>query len=130
MKDLQIKKLIALETARQKKVINLIPSENYASADVFEALGSIFDNKYAEGYPGKRYYGGNPYTDKLELLCQERARKAFGLDVSNSKSGAGRRQCRNCQGRAGHTARYERHRQAPLLCKGLAFRLPCRLCCW
>jgi glycine hydroxymethyltransferase len=80
MKDLQIKKLIALETARQKKVINLIPSENYASADVFEALGSIFDNKYAEGYPGKRYYGGNTFTDKLELLCQERAKKAFGLD--------------------------------------------------
>jgi len=91
MKDLQIKKLIAQETARQKKVINLIPSENYASADVFEALGSIFDNKYAEGYPGKRYYGGNTYTDKLELLCQERAKKAFGLDVSNSKYSAGRR---------------------------------------
>jgi glycine hydroxymethyltransferase len=89
MKDLQIKKLIAQETARQKKVINLIPSENYASADVFEALGSIFDNKYAEGYPGKRYYGGNPFTDKLELLCQERARKAFWLDKSRGAGGYG-----------------------------------------
>ena len=79
MKDTQIKKLITLETARQKKVINLIPSENYASKDVLEALGSIFDNKYSEGYPGKRYYGGNPFTDKLELLCQERALKAFLL---------------------------------------------------
>jgi glycine hydroxymethyltransferase len=89
MKDLQIKKLIAQETARQKKVINLIPSENYASADVFEALGSIFDNKYAEGYPGKRYYGGNTYTDELELLCQERARKAFGLDKGRGAGGYG-----------------------------------------
>lgn len=77
MKDKQIQKLIAKEEKRQKGVINLIPSENYVSKDVLTALGSIFDNKYAEGYPHKRYYGGNPFTDELELLCQDRARKAF-----------------------------------------------------
>ncbi len=80
MKDKQIKKLIEQETKRQKSVINLIPSENYVSKDVLEALGSIFDNKYAEGYPHKRYYGGNTFTDELELLCQDRARKAFRLN--------------------------------------------------
>lgn len=79
MKDKEVQKLIKKETKRQKNVINLIPSENYVSKDVLTALGSIFDNKYAEGYPHKRYYGGNPFTDELEVLCQERARKAFRL---------------------------------------------------
>lgn len=79
MKDPQIKKLIEAEKKRQKKVINLIASENYASKDVLEALGSIFDNKYAEGYPFARYYGGQENTDKLETLCQERALKLFKL---------------------------------------------------
>lgn len=79
MKDKQIENLISREKARQKKVINLIPSENYVSKDVLTALGSVFDDKYAEGYPGKRYYGGNIFTDELEILCQNRARKAFGL---------------------------------------------------
>ena len=59
MKDPQIKKLIDAEKKRQKGVINLIASENYVSKDVLEALGSELTNKYAEGYPGKRYYGGN-----------------------------------------------------------------------
>lgn len=67
------------EKARQKKTISLIASENYVSADVLKALGSEFTNKYSEGYPGKRYYGGQTYTDKLELLCQERALKLFNL---------------------------------------------------
>ncbi len=80
MKDQQIKKIIDAETKRQKKVINLIPSENYVSKDVLEALGSIFDNKYAEGYPFARYYGGNEQVDILETLCQKRARDLFGLD--------------------------------------------------
>lgn len=79
MQDKQIEKLIKGEEARQKKVVNLIPSENYVSKDVLTALGSIFDNKYAEGYPHKRYYGGQTFTDKLEILCQERARKLFKL---------------------------------------------------
>lgn len=79
MKDPQIKKLIEAEKKRQKKVINLIASENYVSKDVLEALGSELVNKYAEGYPGKRYYGGNEIIDKVEELCKERALKAFGL---------------------------------------------------
>jgi len=80
MKDTQIKKLIDLEKKRQKKVINLIASENYVSNDVLEALGSELTNKYAEGYPGKRYYGGNEVVDKIESLCIERALKLFKLD--------------------------------------------------
>ena len=80
MKDTQIKKLIEAEKKRQMKVINLIASENYVSKDVLEALGSELTNKYAEGYPGKRYYGGNGIIDKVEDLCKERALKLFKLD--------------------------------------------------
>jgi glycine hydroxymethyltransferase len=80
MKDPQIKKLISLETARQNKVINLIASENFVSKDVMQALGSSLTNKYAEGYPGKRYYGGNTIVDKIETLCMERALDLFGLE--------------------------------------------------
>jgi glycine hydroxymethyltransferase len=85
MKDIQIKKLIDSEKKRQKKVINLIASENYASKDVLEALGSELNNKYSEGYPGRRYYGGNEIIDKVENLCIERALKLFGLNKQNSK---------------------------------------------
>ncbi len=81
MKDKQIEKLIKSEEARQKKVINLIPSENYVSKDVLTALGSIFDNKYAEGYAHARYYGGQTYTDQLEDLCCARALKLFSLSA-------------------------------------------------
>ncbi len=80
MKDIQIAKLIQAEKARQKKVINLIASENFVSKDVLEALGSELTNKYAEGYPGKRYYGGNEIVDKVENLAIERALKLFDLD--------------------------------------------------
>jgi glycine hydroxymethyltransferase len=79
MKDIQIKKLIDAEKKRQKSVINLIASENYVSRDVLEALGSELTNKYAEGYPGKRYYGGNTIADKVETLAIQRALKLFGL---------------------------------------------------
>ncbi len=79
MKDTQIKKLIDAEKKRQKSVINLIASENYVSKDVLEALGSELTNKYAEGYPGKRYYGGQTFVDKIEDLAKERALKLFGL---------------------------------------------------
>jgi glycine hydroxymethyltransferase len=79
MKDTQIKKLIAAEAKRQKSVINLIASENVVSQDVMEALGTELTNKYAEGYPGKRYYGGNEIVDRVESLCQERALKVFKL---------------------------------------------------
>ena len=81
MKDKEIEQLIKAEKARQKKVINLIASENYVSADVLKALGSELTNKYAEGYPGKRYYGGQTFVDKIELLAQERALKLFKLSA-------------------------------------------------
>lgn len=80
MNDSLIHKLISNEQKRQKKVINLIASENYVSKEVLKALGSELTNKYAEGYPGKRYYGGNEIVDKIELLCIERALKVFKLD--------------------------------------------------
>lgn len=79
MKDKEIEKLIKSEKGRQKKVINLIASENYVSDDVLKALGSELTNKYAEGYPGKRYYGGQTFIDKVELLAQARALKLFKL---------------------------------------------------
>src|SRR3989344_3511776 len=81
MKDTQIKKLIDAEKKRQKKVLNLIASENYVSKDVLEALGSELTNKYAEGYPGRRYYGGNEVMDKVETLAQERALALFKLSA-------------------------------------------------
>lgn len=80
MKDIQIKKLVEGEKKRQKKVINLIASENYVSRDVLDALGSELTNKYAEGYPGKRYYGGNEIVDKIEKICIDRALKLFKLN--------------------------------------------------
>ncbi|MEK7645358.1 MAG: serine hydroxymethyltransferase [Patescibacteria group bacterium] len=83
MKDTEIKKLLKAEKTRQKKVVNLIASENYVSSDVLKALGSELTNKYAEGYPGKRYYGGNEYVDQIETLCKERALKLFGLDAGS-----------------------------------------------
>lgn len=79
MKDTQIKKLIESEKKRQKSVINLIASENYVSKDVLTALGTELVNKYAEGYPTKRYYGGNEIVDKVELLTMDRALKLFNL---------------------------------------------------
>jgi glycine hydroxymethyltransferase len=79
MKDKPIEKLIKAEADKQKKTINLIASENYVSADVLQALSSEFVNKYAEGYPNRRYYNGNKFSDELEILCQKRALKVFGL---------------------------------------------------
>ncbi|MFA6432773.1 MAG: serine hydroxymethyltransferase [Candidatus Paceibacterota bacterium] len=79
MKDIQVKKLMEAERKRQKKVINLIASENYVSKDVLEALGSELTNKYAEGYPGRRYYGGNEIVDKVERLAMDRALALFLL---------------------------------------------------
>jgi len=79
MKDKQIEKLIKNEVGRQAGVINLIASENSTSGSVREALGSVFVNKYAEGYPDARYYGGNKYIDELENLTKKRALKLFGL---------------------------------------------------
>jgi glycine hydroxymethyltransferase len=82
MKDKEIEKLIKAEGKRQKGVVNLIASENYVSDDVLEALGSVLTNKYAEGYPGARYYGGNEIVDKIETIAKNRALDAFGLSES------------------------------------------------
>ncbi len=79
MKDKLVKSIIDAETKRQKKAINLIPSENFTSKDVMSAVGSVFDNKYAEGYAYARYYGGNEEVDKIESLCKKRALELFGL---------------------------------------------------
>ncbi len=79
MKDKEIEKLIQAEKKRQKGVVNLIASENYVSEDVLKALGSELTNKYAEGYSGHRYYGGNTISDKVEDLAKDRAYKLFGI---------------------------------------------------
>lgn len=79
MKDKQIERLIKKEQERKKKTLQLIPSENYISKDVIAALGSVLNEKYAEGYPGKRYYGGCAVVDEVEVLCQNRGLKTFGL---------------------------------------------------
>src|SRR3989344_1197774 len=78
--DPEIYGLIQKEARRQKEGLEMIPSENYASSAVLEEMGSILNVKYAEGYPGKRYYGGNIYIDEIERLCQKRALKAFGAE--------------------------------------------------
>jgi glycine hydroxymethyltransferase len=77
--DPELSEIIRKESCRQLHSLELIASENYTSCAVLEANGSIFTNKYAEGYPGKRYYGGCEFIDELELLTQQRALKAFGL---------------------------------------------------
>ncbi len=83
MKDILITKLIQKEEKRQKEGIELIPSENYASLEVRQVLSSVFVNKYSEGYPQKRYYGGNEYVDDVEILAQERAKKLFHVPFVN-----------------------------------------------
>ena len=81
--DPQIYELIRRENARQNSAIRLIPSENYVSQAVMEASGSCLTNKYAEGYPGKRYYEGQQVTDLIEKMAQERAKKLFKADYAN-----------------------------------------------
>ena len=79
MKDKAIRRLILKEEKRQNETISLIASENLASPEVLKVLGSVFTNKYAEGYPSKRYYGGQTWVDEVERLAQERALRLFGL---------------------------------------------------
>jgi glycine hydroxymethyltransferase len=88
-RDTQIFDLIAAETARQNKNIELIPSENYVSDEMLAALGSVLTNKYSEGYPGKRYYGGQENTDQIETLAIERAKQLFGADHANVQPHSG-----------------------------------------
>ena len=72
--------LIEQEKARQRSSLVLIASENFTSKAVLDALGSVLSNKYSEGYPGARYYGGNENIDQVEILCQQRALQAFHLN--------------------------------------------------
>ncbi|KAE9591362.1 putative glycine hydroxymethyltransferase [Lupinus albus] len=81
--DPEVRAIIDKEKDRQYKSIELIASENFTSRAVMEAVGSCLTNKYSEGLPGKRYYGGNEYIDELEILCQERALAAFHVDGKN-----------------------------------------------
>jgi glycine hydroxymethyltransferase len=87
--DPAIAELIAREAARQEQGIELIASENYVSPAVLEAVGSILTNKYAEGYPGKRYYGGCEFVDDVERLAVNRCRGLFGADHANVQPHSG-----------------------------------------
>ena len=89
MKDKIIEDLIKAEEQRQCTGLELIPSENYVSRDVLEAMGSVFTNKYSEGYPGKRYYGGQENTDKVEQLAIDRAKALFNADHANVQPHSG-----------------------------------------
>ncbi|QQS61231.1 MAG: serine hydroxymethyltransferase [Candidatus Moraniibacteriota bacterium] len=83
MTDRILYELIKKEKKRQEEGMELIPSENYASLSVLEALGSVFTNKYSEGYPGKRYYGGQIFVDQMEQLAIDRAKELFGAEHIN-----------------------------------------------
>src|ERR1051326_9361552 len=77
------------ETRRQHEGLELIASENFVSEAVLEAMGSVFTNKYAEGYPGKRYYGGCEFTDVVENLARDRAKQLFGAEHANVQPHSG-----------------------------------------
>lgn len=89
MFDEVVKQLIQGEIERQQNGLELIPSENYVSKDVLTALGSVFTNKYSEGYPGRRYYGGQEFTDQVEQLAIDRAKQLFGADHANVQPHSG-----------------------------------------
>jgi glycine hydroxymethyltransferase len=89
MQDDKVAKLIASEERRQREGLELIPSENYVSRGVLDALGSVFTNKYSEGYPHRRYYGGQDFTDPLEELAIDRAKKLFKADHANVQPHSG-----------------------------------------
>ncbi len=89
MKDKVLQKLLFAEEKRQREGLELIPSENYVSRDVLTALGSVFTNKYSEGYPGRRYYGGQENTDQVETIAIERAKQLFGADHANVQPHSG-----------------------------------------
>ncbi|MFY9228016.1 MAG: serine hydroxymethyltransferase [Candidatus Microsaccharimonas sp.] len=87
--DPQVAAFIAGEEDRERAGLELIPSENYVSRDVLTALGSIFTNKYSEGYPGRRYYGGQDFTDQVEQLAIDRAKQLFKADHANVQPHSG-----------------------------------------
>src|SRR5918912_1420183 len=81
--DPEVATLVADEFARQSETICLIPSENYVSRAVLEAMGSVFTNKYSEGYAGRRYYEGQQVVDQLEPVAVDRAKRVFGVEHAN-----------------------------------------------
>jgi glycine hydroxymethyltransferase len=87
--DPEVARLIGLEEERQRDSLEMIPSENYASAAVMAAVGSVLTNKYAEGYPGARYYHGNEFVDIVEDLARDRATALFGMDHANVQPHSG-----------------------------------------
>src|SRR3989344_4063682 len=87
--DPEVYQFIQQEVKRQQNVLNLIPSENYVSPAVLKASGSILMNKYAEGYPLKRYYQGNEFVDGVELIAIERAKKLFNAEHANVQPNSG-----------------------------------------
>lgn len=89
MSDKEIAALIKKETARQADGLEMIPSENHTSGDVLKALGSRLTDKYSEGYPGKRYYGGCEFVDQVENIARDRAKKLFGVDHVNVQAYSG-----------------------------------------
>src|ERR1700753_4169190 len=87
--DDALQKLLEAEEKRQRTGLELIPSENYVSRPVLDAMGSVFTNKYSEGYPGKRYYGGQDNTDKVEQMAINRPKHLFDADHANVQPHAG-----------------------------------------
>jgi glycine hydroxymethyltransferase len=87
--DDEIRQLIIAEGNRQRRGLEMIPSENHTSRDVLDALGSVLTDKYSEGYPGMRYYGGCEVVDKVENLARDRAKKLFGVDHANVQAYSG-----------------------------------------
>jgi glycine hydroxymethyltransferase len=87
--DSEIHRLIALEADRQEEQLEMIASENFVSQSVLQAMGSVLTNKYAEGYPGKRYYGGCEVVDEVETLARQRLLELFGGDHANVQPHSG-----------------------------------------
>src|SRR3989442_11782167 len=87
--DPEIAEILELEARRQATGLELIPSENFVSEAVLEAVGSVLTNKYAEGYPGKRYYGGCEFVDRAEQLAIDRAKQLFGAEHANVQAHSG-----------------------------------------
>ena len=88
-RDIEVFDLIDREVERQNTTLQLIASENFTSPAVMEATGSALTNKYAEGYPGKRYYGGNVFIDEVEDLARERVKALFGAEHANVQPHSG-----------------------------------------
>src|SRR5208283_3334002 len=102
--DAEVYTAIKNELHRQNTKLELIASENFVSPAVLEAAGCIMTNKYAEGYPGKRYYGGCEYVDVVENLARTRAKELFGAEYANVQPHSDRRQIWPCTSRSSNRA--------------------------